>query len=117
MSHEMGHHVLGHMDERHSSEGEVLSRAQEEQADAFITSVMSLSDSDQKKQIFLGRFMWSLIMAIKDSATGVTSDEDKTHPLTRKRLRNLLEADPALAREFGFTEEGIDSLIVKLKGE
>ncbi len=117
LSHEMGHHVLGHMDERHSSEGEVLSRAQEEQADAFITSVMSLSDSDQKKQIFLGRFMWSLIMAIKDSATGVTSDEDKTHPLTRKRLRNLLEADPALAREFGFTEEGIDSLIVKLKGE
>jgi C1A family cysteine protease len=110
LSHEMGHHLLGHLDgDSNLAANMVFGRAEEEQADLFATQVMAAAGTeDGRRQIFMGRFFWSLIVA---STEQDGSDEDRTHPATRRRLRNLIESDPATARELGVSVEMVDKII------
>ena len=109
-SHELGHHLLGHLDgDWQSSTNKVFSRAQEEQADLFSTQVMAAADTrEDRQQIFMGRFLWCFIVASTERGD---SDEDRSHPATRRRLRSLIEADPATAREFGLNTDMIDKML------
>ena len=109
-SHEMGHHLLGHLDgDWHSSTNKVFSRAQEEQADLFSMQVMATAATrEDRQQIFMGRFLWCFIVASTDRGD---SDENQSHPAMRRRLRSLIEADPATAREFGLNTDMIDKML------
>ena len=109
-SHEMGHHVLGHLDGNPATASNpVFSKAQEEQADSFATLVMSTAATQEDRhQIFMGRFLWCFIVACSEHSG---SDEDRSHPATRRRLRALIEGDQATARELGISLEDVDKLL------
>ena len=112
-SHEMGHQVLGHLDEKGtSSAGLVGNRAKEEQADAFAVEVMDSKTGSERETMFLGRFLWAFQMAVAENAD---TDAGSTHPLARRRLRSLVESDPDLSKKFGFDFDKIEKLLDGLK--
>lgn len=110
LSHEMGHHLLGHLDMDFDSVADkAFDRTLEDQADSFASSVMvAANNKENRRQMFMGRFFWSLIVASTEKGD---SDEDRSHPLTKRRLRNLIEADPETSRELGVSVETADKMV------
>ena len=94
ISHEAGHHALGHV---HSpGYGSVpleVSRNQEREADAFASSIMASSPFGD--YMFAGR-LFELYARVAQG-----EGREYTHPLSRERLESLIRQNPVLASSLG----------------
>ena len=97
LGHEVGHHVLGHLDNTGSmAKNSEIKRNQEREADSFANSVISSSPFGE--YVFTGTLLWHYALANKQAERGSV---EGTHPLALERLENLIRANPDKAREMG----------------
>lgn len=102
LAHEAGHVVLGHV-HRNGERLNEVTRNQERQADLFCDSVISTSQYGQ--YIFEGTVLYWLMKTRHDQArqvrTGQATDANRTHPVARERLENVLRDNPEKAKALG----------------
>ncbi len=115
LSHEIGHHVLGHLDSSDSTINDNLdiSRNQEREADSFASTMINatIGENDSAATAtFVGRLFWELFFAMKETA-GVDDVPTRTHPLSVERLRNLLESNRTMVDSLGIDASGLMSLV------
>lgn len=98
LAHEVGHHVLGHVDGLGGGKpkNNEIDRNQEREADSFASSVISSSPFGE--YVFAGTLLWHYALANKQQERGSVED---THPLSLERLENLIRANPDKAKEMG----------------
>lgn len=109
VAHETGHLALGH------TLGQTLnydvSRNQEREADSFASS--ALSTSPFREYLFLGQVFVTIVFAWADAAT--QHERPSTHPLSRERFMNALQANSTAAAEvaedFGLTADRLLELL------
>lgn len=97
LAHEVGHHVLGHLDRTGGmAKNDEITRNQEREADSFASSVISSSPFGE--YVFAGTLLWHYALANKQQERGSV---EGTHPLSLERLENLIRANPDKAKEMG----------------
>jgi len=97
LGHEVGHHVLGHLDRTGGmAKNDEITRNQEREADSFESSVISSSPFGE--YVFAGSLLWHYALANKQEENGAV---EGTHPLSLERLENLIRANPDKAKEMG----------------
>ena len=95
LSHEAGHHSLGHLHGGVDTGTQEISRNQEREADSFSASVMSVSPYG--KYMLHGELLYYAIDAKVGGGGG-------SHPYSKERFENLVRANPVLARALGLGE-------------
>ena len=95
LSHEAGHHSLGHLHGGVDTGTREISRNQEREADSFEASVMSVSPFG--KYMMHGDLLYYAIDAKVGGGGG-------SHPYSKERFENLVRANPVLARALGLGE-------------
>lgn len=94
LAHEAGHQALGHCDNVARDRNPEISRNQERQADSFQHCVISASPFGE--YVFAGSLLWHYALASQEEG-----DQERTHPLSKERLENLVRANPAKSAEMG----------------
>jgi len=109
VAHEAGHLALGHtLGQQQNFD---VSRNQEREADSFASS--ALSTSPFREYLFLGQVFVTIVFAWAEAAS--QHQEASTHPLSRERFMNALQANSTAAAEaaqdFGLTRDRLLELL------
>jgi hypothetical protein len=106
IAHELGHIALGHT-LREGPLGEGASRDQERMADSFANAVVN--ESLFAKYLVTGTIIWWIILVWCEHSGNVKVAS--THPLSRERLRNFIEANEAQAKAIGIDTKTIEEFL------
>lgn len=97
LGHEVGHHVLGHLDRTGGmARNDEVARNREREADSFASSIIASSPFGE--YVFAGTLLWHYALA---NMQGEGELVEGSHPLSVERLENLVRANPEKAKEMG----------------
>jgi len=96
ISHEIGHHALGHLMGFYEKTNLEIERNQEREADSFSSSVISSSPFGE--YVFAGTLFWHYALAMQGDGD---SDLKNSHPLSKERFENFVRANSEKAAAMG----------------
>lgn len=100
LAHECGHHAFGHLLNTSKKKNLEINRNQEREADSFASSVISASPFGE--YVFAGTLFWHYALAVQADGD---SDLASTHPLSKERFKNFLQANAEKTAALGIKLE------------